>query len=766
MISKDIINYLRDKLNTVHIMKSMRQSPMARQSINKLLRKTILNKRYLKIIKRRFYNYTKTIVGKILLFYLVWTVMVYLMAVGALWWTATSLMHDNLRSQGVEWIEKLHELGTPLYVTHDLKQFNSIREKISDFQEIGYVRYYLEDGAEVLAEYKAPILKDISLPKLSLQQISELKQNQNLEKSYLYEDDSQNSLVRVSAPVWVESISSDGMLNFDLDSQADKATNIIGYIDLGLNYRASQLRLADSIKMGSIFIAILLVLVMMLGRHIIKDALAPLTRLQKPLLRLARGEADVHVEVEGDKEIKTICNALNATIAAIRERDDKLNSLANNDALTGLANRYSFTQALEDEITTNATSSGSSAVLFIDLDKFKDINDILGHAAGDRLLKAIARLLREHTRDQDFVARYGGDEFAIIAKNTSSDAAASIAKTLINNIKELRFVEDGKSFDISFSIGISMIEANMLSPDDIMAQADSACFLAKKEGRNTYRISDATDAVQQQNAIDFSWSHKLKNALSNNNFLLYYQPIINLSTGNPDFYEVLLRLPDEDDKMISPDAFLPTAGRIGLSVEIDHWVIRNALANIAELRDSNNDITVTINLSAHTLEDARIVNFIKKQFAKYKLPSASVIFEIREQTAIRNIDKVGKCILSLNDLGCRIALDCFGSGFDTFHYIKDWPVDFLKVDGNFIEKISSSQLDNVIVEFMVRIAKALGKKTVATHVHDEAILQHLVYMGIDFAQGYYTGKPARLLTDKKIKIPKTKTRSRIRSVKS
>lgn len=717
---------------------------------------------FLSKIKEHMRNRHKTIAGRIQLFYFAWTVLVYLMAVGALWWTSTSIMHDNLRSQAIEWIGKLHELGIPLYASHDMEQFKSIRDQISDFQEIGYVRYYSADGTNVLAEYKAQSLKDITFPKLSSQQILNLKQIKDTEKSYRFSQDTKYSLVRVIAPVWVESIPSDGLLNFDLDSTSSKAINIIGYIDLGLNYGPRQLSLARNIKTGSIFIAILLIVVVMLGRFIIKKALAPLSRLQEPLMRLANGEKNVHVDVEGDEEIIAICNALNSTIAAVKDRDDKLISLANNDSLTGLANRYSFTQALEDEMNSITSNSGSSALLFIDLDKFKHINDTLGHATGDRLLKDIANLLQEHSRDTDFVARYGGDEFTIIAKNVSSDDAGNIAKALIESIQEYRLVKDGKSYAISFSVGITMIDSNSFSPDDILVQADEACFLAKKGGRNCYRISDASDAIKRKRSIDFSWSHKLNKAISNNNFTLYYQPIVNLSTGNPDFHEVLLRLPDEDGDIIAPEAFLPTADRIGLSVEIDRWVIRNALSEIAGLQKSNNDISISINLSAHTLEDKDVVDFVKTQIDKYQLPPSSIIFEIREQTAIRNIDKVGECIINLHNIGCRVALDCFGSGFDTFNYIKDWPIDLLKIDGSFIQKVSSSQLDNVIVEFMVRIASAIGKQTVATHVQNETVFKSLINMGIDYAQGFHIGKPARLITDKKFKIPKSSTIHAIR----
>ncbi len=707
----------------------------------------------------------KTMVGRILMYYLGWGLLVYFMAIGGLWWTSTSVMQDNLKLQAVQWLSKLDEISAPLYVSQDASQFEHIRKHISDFPEIAYLRYYTAKGDSVLGEYRSPLLNGMVIPGMGPERIRHLNKISNTDESYYLKNDTESSLVRVSAPLWVETMSSDGLLDFDLDSKVTKQINVIGYIDLGLDFKSYQEQLANNIIVGSLIIAVVFILVALLGRHLIRHALLPLTRLQEPLKRLANGENDVRVNVEGDEEIRAICNALNMTIAAVKDRDDKLNKLANYDSLTGLMNRHSFTVALYDERISVNRNNGSSALFFIDLDKFKCINDSLGHAAGDRLLKTISRLLKEKTRETDFVSRYGGDEFAIIVKNVSKDEAAKIAKALIRGAQELNVAEQGQVFEITFSIGLAMMEANSGSLDEIQSQADAACFQAKRDGRNCYRISDESRSMKKQNNIDEGWSERLKDAISENKFILQYQPIINMESGQADFHEVLLRLSDENDELIQPNAFLPTAERLGLSLEIDQWVIRNALAEIAVLRKRYKNICLSINLSAHSVENVDIAKFIEQQLAIHDLPASCLMLEIREQVAMRRIEHISECLNSLNRLGCLLAIDCFGSGFDSFNYLKEWPVDFVKINNLFIEKASQSSVDNIIVQSMVRVANSIGKKTIACHVSDEATLQALLEVGVDYAQGFYLGSTTSEIVDKNYDLPVLPAiENRIRSI--
>lgn len=737
-------------------------STRVQESFNKIIS---LCKRGLLSTGNRLYGNGKTMVGRILLYFLAWGLLVYIMAIGGLWWTSASVMQDNLKLQAVQWLSKLDEISAPLYVSQDASQFEHIRQQVSDFPEIAYLRYYTAKGDSVLGEYRSPSLGGLVIPDMGPEHIKHLNKISNTDESYYLKEDTESSLVRVSAPLWVESMSSDGMLDFNLDSKVKKQINVIGYIDLGLDFKSYQEQLADNIIVGSLIIAAIFILIALLGRHLIRHALLPLSRLQEPLKRLAKGENDVHVNVEGDEEIRAICNVLNMTIAAVKDRDNKLSKLANYDSLTGLMNRRSFTLALNNERTSVNRNQTSSALFFIDLDKFKCINDSLGHATGDRLLKSISRILKEKTRETDFVARYGGDEFAIIVRNVSKNEAAKIAEALIRGVHKLNVVEQGQIFETTFSIGLAMIEPNAYTLDEIQSQADAACFQAKKDGRNCYRISETSQSMMKQNNLDVGWSERLSDAINDNKFILQYQPIVNLESGRPDFYEVLLRLPDENDELIQPNAFLPTAERLGLAVEIDQWVIRSALAEMAVLRKSHKNICLSINLSAHTVEEGGIAEYIEQQLAIHHLPASSLMLEIREQVAMRHIEHISECLNSLHQMGCLLILDCFGSGFDSFNYLKDWPVDFLKINNNFIEKISHSSVDYIIVQSMIRIARSTGKKTIACHVSNEDILQTLLEVGVDYVQGFYIESPTRVIIDKSYDLSVSSTiESKIRLI--
>lgn len=726
---------------------------------NKIKESKLLRRELLPAIGARLHGHSKTMVGKILMYFLAWGVLIYVIAVGALWWASTAIMQDNLKLQAVQWIDKLDEISAPLYVSQDSEQFESIRQQISDFSEIAYLRYYASKSDVVLGEYRSPLMEGLTIPEMSEEYVEHLDKLSNTEESFYLAEDAESSLIRVSAPLWVESMSLDGLLDLDLDSESAKQIKIIGYIDLGLNFKSYQDQLARNIIFGSLIIAVVLIFLMMLGHYMIKRALSPLSHLQVPLKRLANGENNVRVNVEGDEEIRAICNALNLTIAAVEDRDEKLNKLANHDSLTGLANRHSFLRALKDEKINVIANDSTSAMFFIDLDKFKYVNDVMGHAAGDRLLKIISELLMDKMRRSDLVARYGGDEFAIIARKVSHHEAEKIAKVLVEGAQRLNFVEQGQTFESTFSIGVTMIESNTCTIGDIQSQADAACFLAKKAGRNCYRISDASQLVKNQTTLDVSWSQKLKDALEENRFKLQYQPMVNVKDGRPDFYEVLIRLRDENNELIPPDAFLSIAERLGLSVEIDRWVIRHALTEMSAMRESRKNVRFSINLSAHALEDEGIPVYIQQQLAIHHLSASDLMFEIRERVAMRHVDHASECLNKLHQLGCKLTLDGFGSGFDSFNYIMVWPIDYLKINNSYTDKICQTSIDKVIVQSMVRIARTIGKKTIASHVSDEAVLRALLEVGVDYVQGFYIDSPVSQITNKTFDMP-TKVGSR------
>lgn len=684
-----------------------------------------------------------SLVGRIQLLQLVLGLFVYVLAVGGLWWTSGRVSDDFFHKQAVQWLAKLDELGTQFYVSQDRTQLSGIEKHVSGFPEIAFVRYYSATGHELLAKYNANPLDDEAVRSLSRDQFDALRELSSAEQPYLFDNPGMSgSIVRAAMPVWIKSIQSDGLLGFDLDQDQGEQRELIGFLEVGLDTSNYRSQLLKNIAVGSIVVAVLLLVLILTGRQIIKRALRPLSDLQKPLAKLARGETDIVVENSGHQEIAAIGNALNATISAIKERDDRLRQLADHDHLTGLVNRYCFTQKLGREVTRVAHEGRSSALLFIDLDYFKLVNDTLGHAAGDRLLVQVADRLKSCVLEKDTVSRFGGDEFTVLVPQVSADTAANIARSIIKILRDMHFVENGQVFNICCSVGITLIDTDRYTSDELLAQADMACYEAKSRGRSCYSLFAGRNDTDQMMAY-IGWSQKIKQAIDNDHFVLYYQPIINVRTGRPELFEVLLRMPDGGKKMIEPAAFLPVAERFGLMLEIDRWVIRNALKALGELRATEGTARFCVNLSGHIFEDPHLVRRVQESLEANGLPPSSVIFEITEQVAIRYLYNASRHMQELMDMGCQFALDDFGAGFSSLTYIKRLPVDYIKIEGSFIENMANDSIDQAMVRSIVQIAQTIGKRTIAEYVHDARSLEILRELGVDYAQGFYLGRPSR-----------------------
>jgi diguanylate cyclase (GGDEF)-like protein len=683
----------------------------------------------------------RSLVGQIQLLQLGLGIVVYLLAVTGVWWTANRLSEDYFYKQASEWLTKLDELGTPLYISNNQAEFARVEEYVSEFPEVALVRFYSAYDGQVIAEYNTrPI--DEHIPSLDKTQLSELRA---AESPYLFDRPAVGgSFIRASAPVWIRSIQSDGLLEFDLDAEKDEKLALIGFLEIGLDFTHYQGELVKNIALGSAIIALLLFISIAGGRQILKRALRPLSNLEKPLAKLANGEIDVSVESSGYKEIMAISDALNATVSALKQRDETLRRLADHDQLTGLVNRYRFTQTLEQEAARIAREGDNSALLFVDLDQFKLVNDTLGHAAGDRLLVQVADKLKACLREKDVLCRFGGDEFTILARNVTTESAADLAASIIKVMRDVHFVEARQIFNICCSIGITMIASDQFTPDELLTQADMACYNAKSQGRNCYSLfAPGTDDTQEITKYA-GWSQKIKQAVANDGFILNYQPIVKLANGEPELYEVLLRMPD-NGTVVSPLSFLPVAERFGLMLDIDHWVIRNAIKSLADFHNKGAHTKFCINLSGHIFEDPNLVHSIRDSLGEYGLSASSVVFEITEQVAIRYLDSANRSMCELMDMGCRFALDDFGTGFSSLTYIKRLPVDYIKIDGSFIENVSEDPIDQAMVKSIVAIAQTIGKETIAEYVQDAKSLKMLRKLGADYAQGYYIGEPATTL---------------------
>lgn len=424
---------------------------------------------------------------------------------------------------------------------------------------------------------------------------------------------------------------------------------------------------------------------------------------------------------------------------------EKLSHQARHDDLTGLINRYEFERLLEAAIHQAHTHNTQHVLAFIDLDQFKVINDTCGHAAGDALLQQISDRFLSRLRKVDTLARLGGDEFAILFKDCDLNEATSISHNLRSLLEDQRFVWDGKSFSTGASFGVVPINRDTSSVCTLLSAADAACYTAKEEGRNRVVVL-AEPEQPDERRNEMGWISRIQDAIQENRFKLAVQPIIALSTEQDrDHFEILVRMIDEDGSLIMPNAFLPAAERYNISPRIDRWVIHQTLNWLRETPAIvSKTRTCSINLSAHSITDPQFIPFVEEELKRYKIPSAMICFEITETAAISNMDKAATAISQLRKLGCRIALDDFGSGLTSFSYLKYLEVDFIKIDGLFIRDIVNDPVDYAMVRSINDVGQMMKIKTIAEFVETKEILELLKAIGVDYVQGHAVGK-TRLL---------------------
>lgn len=449
------------------------------------------------------------------------------------------------------------------------------------------------------------------------------------------------------------------------------------------------------------------------------------------------------IEQEHDKQY------LFGSISDVTERKQSnisLEYLATHDSLTGVYNRREFERRLQSSLLNAQNQNSDLTLLYMDLDQFKVVNDTCGHKAGDLLIKQLSQKLDSVVMEKGMLARLGGDEFGVLLEGDNAQMAYLLANKLLNAVQEFRFIWENRIFTLGISIGQVPWQSNISTPEQLLSMADSACYMAKERGRNQVHTYSTEDKHMQRYESEMSWVTHINHALQNDSFELYYQHYQALSQKTEGHhYEILLRMRDQEGNIVPPGAFLPAAERYNLTAKIDRWVIENYFRWLEANPQHSAELTrVSINLSGHSLADKELKLFILNAFEKHKTPYNKVCFEITESMAILKMDETLDFINTFHKLGCLFALDDFGSGFSSYNYLKNLPVDQVKIDGSFVKDILVDPVDMAMVNSIKDVAQAMGMETVAEFVESTEIMVELGKMGVDFAQGYGVAKPHAL----------------------
>ena len=432
-------------------------------------------------------------------------------------------------------------------------------------------------------------------------------------------------------------------------------------------------------------------------------------------------------------------------VTEVRGMARQMSYQATHDALTGLVNRREFERRLQEAVDTAHRGDGAHVLCYLDLDRFKTINDTSGHVAGDAMLRECAKILRDAVRDSDTVARIGGDEFGMLLVGCPLEKARQIADDVCRSVNEFRFVWKDKIFNVGISIGLVEIARDSGTTEELLAAADSACYVAKRQGQVS--VYSARDEVLARQSGEFQWLQTLQAALRDSRFELYCQPIVAAFAANDEgpAMEVLVRLRDDSGQHLVPIEFVRAAERYRLMVLVDRWVVQTTLTamgrgaiTLAAKR------SVAINISGQTLQDAQFLEFVVECFDSTGANPAQVCFEISENAVVANLEQARRFIGVLHGMGCRFALDDFGSGLGSFANLKNLAVDYLKIDGSFFKNLARDSVNQAMVTAMIRLARSLNFKVIAEQVEDASALDAARRMGVDYLQGYAIGRPEKL----------------------
>ena len=490
------------------------------------------------------------------------------------------------------------------------------------------------------------------------------------------------------------------------------------------------------------------------ARHNILAGLNKLVLLQEEIARSIINDTKKYQETISDiifyLSLAAFFIAIYIAQLVIREttkKNSEIHFQATHDELTKLVNRKEFNHRLAEAFNTARDNHENHALCFLDLDNFKIVNDSCGHKAGDELLIQLTRIIKNNIRNHDTLARIGGDEFGLLLEGCSLEKAIEIAEGIISLIKNYDFNWQHKKFHVGVSIGLVIIDRDTQSIEKAMSQADTACYAAKDLGRNQVHIHGLDDERVRKIHKELSWVADINSATSDNRFSLYLQTIENLQDEQTSsMYEVLLRLNDDEGSLISPGSYIPAAERFCLMKDVDYWVIEQTFKQLSNLYKSvaNCDVCLFINISANSLTNNQFSDFVIQQYKKYNIAHDAVCLEISEARAIKNINQTADVISALRKYNIKFALDDFGAGISSFSYLKNLPVDYLKIEGNIIKNMSHNTADKAMVAAINQIGKVMNIETIAKHVENVFTLNQLKEIGINYAQGFYLNEPKHI----------------------
>ena len=566
--------------------------------------------------------------------------------------------------------------------------------------------------------------------------------------------------VILTAPIYrslveIDDFPPDGEQKKAIDAKDDQL--IIGQVYVELSnlslYALKQDLILKMIVIGLLGFLLSTIIAWMIGRNITK----PIQEIAQAVDKVGEGTFTHTIEEDSSGELKVLQRGFNSMSLSIKnsyqDMQEKVHDAtallrhqATHDDLTGLINRREFEVRLERCLKSATDNNVQHILCYLDLDQFKLVNDTCGHNAGDELLKQISALFHNKMRDRDTLARVGGDEFGLLLENCTLGDANQIVDKLLKLTRDYRFAHEDKVFNIGVSVGVVVINSNFSNSSDVMHAADFSCYAAKKAGRNQSYLYSHGDLETVKRQEEVSAVSDITGEIDDDMFVLYCQPILPLINGMPSqhHYEILIRKLDAEGEVSLPTTFIPSAERYHLMPNIDRWVIKNTFSAYRRLLDLNAgkcDYRFSINLSGTSLSDKSLLGYIREQFAIYAIPPQAICFEITETSAIVNLKNTISLFKALREIGCKFALDDFGSGMSSFMYLKNFEVDYLKIDGSFVKDMHINKIDHAMVRSIHSVAEALNILTVAEFVENDEILKELKEIGVHYGQGMGLGEP-------------------------